>query len=467
MNLNFFLLLLLVFSQFEVFANSNSNSSFESIVENKTSNINVTSIVLNPNKAAIFLNNTIQLTATVLPSNAINKTVIWASSNSGCATVNSAGLVTGKALGEVTISATTEDGAKIATCAITIYTLNGTRDALKQPFSSTSIWNTPIGSNAVYVPAGILPPSKAGMTVDEDIIILSPSSPLTDIRMCTAGWNQTKSRCTAEAGSVFPTKVPIPFDFVVNLPMDQVPNSCATILMADGVTIRQTQPFARCVAGEPATSQYSYISDMSINGDGRVGIHGGSGLSALGGTIRAGELKPGAGPIKHVLKLNVYAGMNLYYDITTKGFRWPASWADAYASTTYGKTRPSNASVVKACRMGALVALKPTLDINDPTFLKTEPARMIAQALQDYGAYIADDTYWNVIAIETEWGPNGRVVDNFCWDWGFPMVDSRLDSDWSSDMNKIFTNLHIIDNNSASTIGGGGIPRVPLALPLQ
>ncbi|MGZ4869152.1 MAG: hypothetical protein ACXV2F_02175, partial [Halobacteriota archaeon] len=32
-----------------------------------------------------------------------------------------------------------------------------TRDPLKQPFASTSIWNMPIGSGAVFTPANISP----------------------------------------------------------------------------------------------------------------------------------------------------------------------------------------------------------------------------------------------------------------------------------------------------------------------
>lgn len=45
-----------------------------------------------------------------------------------------------------------------------------TRDPLKQPFSSNSIWNMPIGSDAKFVPAEPERAMAAGMTIDEDII---------------------------------------------------------------------------------------------------------------------------------------------------------------------------------------------------------------------------------------------------------------------------------------------------------
>lgn len=68
-----------------------------------------------------------QLTVTVLPEDAPNKTVTWSSSNTAVATVSETGLVMGKSAGNATITATTEDGHKTATCEVTVTASNATK----------------------------------------------------------------------------------------------------------------------------------------------------------------------------------------------------------------------------------------------------------------------------------------------------------------------------------------------------
>lgn len=116
--------------------------------------------------------------------------------------------------------------------------------------------------------------------------------------------------------------------------------------------------------------------------------------------------------------------------------------------------------------MGALLALPPWMDIGKMKF-ETEPARILAQAFQDYGAYVVDDTAWDVYAIITEWGPSGRVKDEFKEAWGFEFDPASRDTPWARDMDRIFTNLHVVVNNGPDRIGGGGEPRAPQAAPLQ
>jgi uncharacterized protein YjdB len=82
--------------------------------------IAVTGVTLGNTSLAVLVNNTVTLDATVAPSNATNKNVTWASNNTGVATVNSEGVVTGVSVGIAGITVTTEDGRFNRTCIVTV-----------------------------------------------------------------------------------------------------------------------------------------------------------------------------------------------------------------------------------------------------------------------------------------------------------------------------------------------------------
>jgi uncharacterized protein YjdB len=82
--------------------------------------IQVTGVTLNQSTASVNVGATLQLTATVAPANATNKSVVWSSSNNSRATVSANGLVTGVSGGSATITVTTNNGSFTASCAVTI-----------------------------------------------------------------------------------------------------------------------------------------------------------------------------------------------------------------------------------------------------------------------------------------------------------------------------------------------------------
>ncbi len=81
--------------------------------------IAVSSISLDATELTLFVGDGQQLTATVLPDDATNTTVLWNTSNAKVATVED-GYIRAISRGSVTITATTEDGRKQATCAVTV-----------------------------------------------------------------------------------------------------------------------------------------------------------------------------------------------------------------------------------------------------------------------------------------------------------------------------------------------------------
>ena len=86
-----------------------------------TEDVLVTSISLSQNEIAFRATETIQLTATVGEDNAVNKDVIWKSSDENIATVDKTGLVTAIAVGNAEIMAKAADGSGIRDiCAVTV-----------------------------------------------------------------------------------------------------------------------------------------------------------------------------------------------------------------------------------------------------------------------------------------------------------------------------------------------------------
>src|SRR5882762_4278272 len=164
----------------------------------------------------------------------------------------------------------------------------GLRDPLKWPFASTSIWNMPIGSNAVYVPANIPPnPSVTDLNdpnywlampqIDWDIIVLTPNAPITDINYSAAGWSNV-SRCSATddpPNRLF--QLPMPSAFFVESTLN---NNSSAFLTPDWRTLIQTQPFTRCAHpnghGTATTlTDRNQFPPVDLYGDGIRGSHGG------------------------------------------------------------------------------------------------------------------------------------------------------------------------------------------------
>ena len=97
-----------------------SNSKSLSITIGTQTNVPVTGVSLNTSTLNLVENETDTLTATVEPSNATNKDVTWESSNTSVATVDASGLVTAVSAGTATITVTTVDQSKTATCEVTV-----------------------------------------------------------------------------------------------------------------------------------------------------------------------------------------------------------------------------------------------------------------------------------------------------------------------------------------------------------
>jgi hypothetical protein len=210
----------------------------------------------------------------------------------------------------------------------------------------------------------------------------------------------------------------------------------------------QMNPVCRDKSDGPVYGEL--LDELDIHGQGIEGGHGGSGMSSIGGTIRKGELTSET-PIRHALKITLYAQQFIAFNNDgTRGYRWPALRADGYATaSSYGGQTP-------ALEMGALLALKPNLSA-EALGVKTPIGKKIFKAMQDYGAYLVDDSYCSCHNITAEQGVEAELKAKY----GYGMQGGS--GEFLNDINRIWTALSVINNNAPNRKGGGGTPRVALA----
>ena len=269
------------------------------------------------------------------------------------------------------------------------------RDRWLQPFASTSVWNSAIGAGAVFAPAGLYTgfnishgcalrvsaanrrvscksPGTDGKTpereciaagccfvssprpqcfipaggipdggihADQDLLVRGAAGdPLTPFRDRAWAGGAECSEGGPQRGALF-----FPRDYMVDCEDN---NNAFALLLSDNVTLLQSQPLYRAAPGAaimaqwPPTSPYPGFMagwNMSILGDGALGGHGGSFLSSIGGTLRAGELTRGV--IPHALKVEMF-GHDFYWSSLfgpPECFAWPAIACDGCSGPMAGR----------------------------------------------------------------------------------------------------------------------------------
>jgi len=353
------------------------------------------------------------------------------------------------------------------------------RDPFLWPFSQISIWNMPIGCQAKYVYANLEAPD--GLYADEDIIIKTTySDPLVEVRRVgEPSYGKKTRRCSGKQsinGSSKYKKIHFPYNLLVP---DIGENFAFAIVAPDGRSVYQGNALARCKKGGPIFGIHkNFFKDVEdLYGSGimypNAGGHGGTGLSSIGGTIRAADLEKGV-PIRHVLKMNLRGWQ--YHFGSKKGRctpRWPAVRCDVRGQKTYNK--------VAAIKQGALLALHKN-ETAERLGIQTSEGRQLFDVLQDYGAYTVDGggnkgTYLKKEKrnyIRTSISTTQAALAKFQKLYGHPFEFNYGQAkkaqpgtkyyQWIQDVKKIVSNLYVIDDNGPNSIGGKGkVRRRPLA----
>ena len=126
-------------------------------------------VTVSPTIATIVIGTAQQLSSTVLPVNATNKSVSWSSSDNSIATVNASGEVIGVGVGDAIITATTVDGGFTATTQVTVTPIQGITISVKRNDSSENpkihVWSNETGSDIGITNSSNWPNNLPNMTV--------------------------------------------------------------------------------------------------------------------------------------------------------------------------------------------------------------------------------------------------------------------------------------------------------------
>lgn len=352
------------------------------------------------------------------------------------------------------------------------------RDVYKWPFAQNSVWNVPIGSNAVYQPASLTKIAKQ-VSVDAKHLFLDPTAPIRTIRAGNYSCHSFTPQTNKLEGDALGKQIRIGDD----KRGDGKLNGATAFLSATNPhqyyegnrlwRMPTTGP-EKCGSTHPMGTKYwdGHVDATAKNpavrhswgvrdlkGGGWVGGPGGGTSGSVGGTIRKGELT-GSAPIRHAIRLNVYAFKVLARN--NEGYMWPALRADANYKDVNCSTYNDEASfsgaycgTIPYVRMGTLLALRPNEDIS---FITSPKIRKIANAIRDYGMYIVDNTHNIRYSMNVEVGAEQEYL----------LPDNGLTiAQYDDQMQTLLTKLYAVTNNSPTSIGGGGTPRQPLAPPFS
>ena len=180
--------------------------------------INPTDVYLNTLSTVININSdekNVNLTATVLPENATNKTIKWTSSNTNVATVSN-GVVTAKSVGETVITAETANGKK-ATCKVTVQNKVVTVTGISLNKTSATLYlNT--NEKTVTLSATVNPPtatdkavtwssSNVGVATVSDGVVTAKAIGETIITATTANGKTATCKISVQNNVINPTGI--------------------------------------------------------------------------------------------------------------------------------------------------------------------------------------------------------------------------------------------------------------------
>jgi hypothetical protein len=279
-----------------------------------------------------------------------------------------------------------------------------THDLFLWPFSSTSPWNTPVGSGVQFAPA-----TDAR---NRDLLAVR------DVNINARYYSQTvyQARSSDPVRTVTDASGPTTYRVPDRATPARGSDADMNVIDPSKQWVDECWRARRHRSGD-WTCGYHVRNDLSGSGVSN-GVRA-AGVSAIGGLIRRWELN--SGQIHHALALAVPRRREKV------GWVWPANYEDRDSAGTYRGH----------IRMGSLFAIPRSVDVTGLGL--SSDGLVLARALQHYGAYAVESTD-SVIAFYAEPSADG---------------DQSL-TQMSQDASTIRNQLRVVTNNSATSIGGGG-----------
>ena len=232
--------------------------------------IPVNKVTLNKTTQTLEIGSEVTLVATVSPSNATNKKLSWSSSNSEVATVDQNGKVKAVKAGTSSITVTTEDGGKKATCAVTVN--NKAVSTITLNKSSLSLKETQTAQlTATISPANATDQTLTWTSSNNSVAVVDKTGKVTALKAGTAtitakSSNNKTATCSVTVSSAYTVKYGT---------TEMTQGYILTIDLGDSVTL---MPFDLATNSELRTQ----LSSSSISSDNNT-VAGASVVNA-GGT---------------------------------------------------------------------------------------------------------------------------------------------------------------------------------------
>ncbi len=290
----------------------------------------VESITLSDKSIAIPEGTTAQLSATVNPDDATDKTLTWSSSNKTIATVDENGLVTGVKGGKTVI--TVKAGNKSATCAVTV-TVPVESVTLDKSTASVDEGSTLRLSATVY-PSYASDKTVTWTSSDESVATVDASGKVT-------GVSRGKAVITAQAGDCSAT-----CQLTVTVPVASIDLDQAAITLDKGTTASLKATVLPADATDPSVTWTS--SDeavVSVDGNGKIkALKGGSAkITAKAGDHSAVCIVTVIAPVEGVTLPDASVSLVKGRSLTLKATVLPEDATDK--SVSWSSSEPSIASV--------------------------------------------------------------------------------------------------------------------------